>query len=63
MGQFLIGNVVCVVWRADGGSFATLFTACLQGFFLESSLYRLRMGEGTCPWLRWLGPEEEENSH
>lgn len=31
--------------------------------FLESSLYRLRMGEGTCPWLRWLGSVEEENSH
>jgi len=34
-----------------------------RDFFLESSLYHLRMGEGTCPWLRWLRPEKEENSH
>lgn len=33
------------------------------GIFLESSLYSLRMGEGTYPWLRWLGSDEEENSH
>lgn len=36
--EYLIGNVVCVVWREDGRSFAILFTACLQGFFLESVL-------------------------
>lgn len=34
-----------------------------RDFFLESSLCGLKMEEGTCPWLRWLGPEEEENSH
>lgn len=34
-----------------------------RNFFLESSLYHPRMGEGTCPWLRRLGSDDEENSH
>lgn len=56
-------EIVRVVWREDGGSVATLLMACLQEFFLESSLCHLRMEEGPCPWLRHLGSDDEENSH
>lgn len=41
-----------MVWREDGGSFAILIMALIQELFLESSLYHLRMGKGTYPWLR-----------
>lgn len=49
-----------MTWSEGGGNFVHGMS---PGIFLESSLCCLRMGEGTYPWLRWLGSDEEENSH